>query len=136
MIRKRYLALAFAAAASLFAPLHASALSVNDFEKMNAQQQAGAYTQVVQEAIQEAFKIDQKTGEAVGQYFTTIPPGSQFPKGYTAFDADLQQALKDGQAGKADLDKLQIEVIVFDVIQTQVLPGLAQNTPAPEPKGP
>src|ERR1700678_381351 len=93
MFHRRYLGLAFFAAASIFAPLQASALSVNDFEKMTAQQETAYYNQVVSEAIQQAFKVDQQTGVAVGKYFTTIQPGSSQTEGFTAFDAELQKEL-------------------------------------------
>ena len=138
MNHKRCLTLIFVAASSIFAPIHASALSVNDFEKMNAQQQANSYDEIVKEAIHDAFQVDQKTGVAVGKYFTTVPPGASETEGYTAFDAELRDELKNNQNNPAKLDSVQIEAIIADVIETYVLPNIAQNTspPAPAPGAP
>lgn len=136
MKHKHYLIAAFIAAASILAPIHASALSVNDFEKQTAQQQTDSYKKLVNSAIADAYQVNNQVGDAVGAYFTTIPKGAVATLGYTAFDANLRDVLQNNKSNPAKLDGIQIEDIIAYVIRTDILPNVAQNTPQPAPKAP
>lgn len=80
--------------------------------------------------------MNAKVGRAVGKYFTTVPPGASETKGYTAFDAVLQDELQNNKNNPVKLDSIQIEDIIAYIIKTDVLPNIPQNPSPPTPSPP
>lgn len=135
MKKRHCLAVGFLVVAGLLTPWQqALAMSVNEYDNKPADERADFLSKTVDKIIADVATVNPALSQAISDYFSITPHGQSLPIGFTAFEATLSAIEKDGQAGKIDLNKAQIEDILTSIIQTNILPNFQKkNAPAPKP---
>lgn len=121
---------AFLAVVILAIPSQGFPLSVRQYESKTKQQRADFVAKEIDKIISDVSRVNPPLSKAIHEYFYIIPEGQPESPGLIAFEGALAAVEHSGDQGKLDLNKVQIEGILFGIIKRDVL---KQNPKSKQP---